>query len=187
MNWYVSMLHNVMFANSRCEVSFNATVKAGETFQDKVPGWGFGTLVSITTAKIVNVTQFDETEESPFFNLTTTYITYTLAADSVTDVTHRKKSDGTMSLSFPADSQGSEYIIYASYYHLSLARNCIPGPNPTNFIQNGSFAVDHFSPNGARVTTDFLEKYVLVDGVRELFKQVGNYSKSRFSVFEITH
>lgn len=35
-----------------------------------------------------------------------------------------------------------------------------------------------FSVEGAKVTTDFLEKYIMVNGVRELFKEVGKYSRS---------
>ena len=68
-----------------------------------------------------------------------------------------------------------EYIIIASFSSQSYTRACIPGPDPQNFLQNGSFAVDHFSTLGAKVTTDFLEQYVLVNGVKELMEEVGNY------------
>lgn len=34
-------------------------------------------------------------------------------------------------------------------------------------------AVDHFSAVGAKIITDFIEDYVLLDGVKELFQQVG--------------
>lgn len=34
-------------------------------------------------------------------------------------------------------------------------------------------AVDHFSAVGPKVITDFMEDYVLLDGVKELFQQVG--------------
>lgn len=34
-------------------------------------------------------------------------------------------------------------------------------------------AVDHCSAVGAKVITDFMEDYVLLDGVKELFQQVG--------------
>jgi hypothetical protein len=79
----------------------------------------------------------------------------------------------------PATNATNKYVPYASYYELSGARACIAGPNPQNFIQNGSFAVDHFSARGATGTTDFLEEYVLVNGVRELLQEVGRYSKYR--------
>lgn len=34
-----------------------------------------------------------------------------------------------------------------------------------------------YSPEGAAVTIDFLEKYVLVNGAKELFQTVGKYSE----------
>jgi hypothetical protein len=45
--------------------------------------------------------------------------------------------------------------------------------NPQTIFQNGSVAMDHFSAVGAKTITDFMEDYVLLDGVQELFRQVG--------------
>lgn len=103
---------------------------------------------------------------------------WTLANDSITDVSADVASDGSLSVTFPANDSIVEYIVYASYYHLSLARACIAGPNPQNIIQNGSFAVDHFSPTGAKVTTDFLEQSIFINGAKELMSEVGKYSMS---------
>jgi hypothetical protein len=105
------------------------------------------------------------------------YIVYTISAENLTEITNTVKSDGSIMVDFPSNAAGVKLIVYASYYTLSGARAC-PGQAPQSFIQNGSFAVDHFSKRGAKVTTDFLEQYLLVDGIRELFQQNGNYSKS---------
>lgn len=104
------------------------------------------------------------------------YTVYYVAAESIADITNAVKSDGSVYVTFPADTSAASYILYASYYQLSLTRACIPGQHPQNFIQNGSFAVDHFSARGAKVTTDFLEQYVMINGVRELLQEVGKYS-----------
>jgi hypothetical protein len=87
----------------------------------------------------------------------------------LTDITTKVRSDGTITTKFPANVVVANYTLWAAYYKLSVARACVPGQNPQNFIQNGSFAVDHFSARGAKVTTDFLEQHVLVNGVKELF------------------
>lgn len=117
------------------------------------------------------------------FDQLISYTQYTIAADSLTDITRTTKSDGTVSVTFPTNASAIEFVIYASYYRQSLVRACIPGQSPSNFLQNGSFAVDHFSSDGARVTTDFLEQYVLVNGVKELFKEIGNYSKNLIGLY----
>jgi hypothetical protein len=105
------------------------------------------------------------------------YTVYYIAANSLMDITSTVNSDGSVNVKFPANTVGAGYVVYASYYELSGARACIPGQDPKNFIQNGSFAVDHFSVQGAKVTTDFLEQYILINGVKELFQEIGNYSK----------
>lgn len=106
------------------------------------------------------------------------YSIYTIDFSSLIDITNQVGADGVISLTFPANSSVQEYIVYAAYYQLSGVRACVAGPNPQNFIQNGSFAVDHFSPAGAAVTTNFLEQYVLINGAKELLQEVGNYSES---------
>lgn len=52
---------------------------------------------------------------------------------------------------------------------ISMARLAGEDRIPPIF-QNGSVAVDHFSAVGAKVLTDFMEDYVLLDGVKELFQ-----------------
>lgn len=105
----------------------------------------------------------------------------TIAESSLDDITDSVTSNGTISVTFPADSDAVRYVVFAAYYALSGVRACVPGWNPQNFIQNGSSAVDHFSIRGAKVTTDFLEEYVLIDRVKELFQQIGVYRELNHS------
>jgi hypothetical protein len=102
---------------------------------------------------------------------------YTVSAASMTDITSTVSKTGTISVSFPASSTAIQYVIYAAYYSLSGDRSCVSGPNPQTFLENGSFVVDHFSTTGAKVTTDFLEQYVMVNGVQALMQQIGGYCK----------
>jgi hypothetical protein len=159
-------------------VSFNITVSPGSSYNGEIPGYGAGILVSVTTGMITK--QEFRSDGLGNFGAAYSYTLNTLSADSITDVTSKVRANGTLSMTFPANQSAISYIIYASFYALSHVEACIPGsdPDPQNFIQNGSFAVDHFSVRGAKVTTDFLEKYVFVDGVKELMQQVGKYSMS---------
>ncbi|KAH8588280.1 hypothetical protein B0O99DRAFT_485821, partial [Bisporella sp. PMI_857] len=156
------------------------TVQAGETFDGKVPGYGLGQLISVTQADVLteSIAEFPNVKldasaiTNPFYNRTT----FKVSERSITDLTKTVKPDGSLSIEFPATTSAKKHIVFAAYYKLNLERAAIPGSGtPQNILQNGSFAVDHFSAGGAKVTTDFLEKYVMGNGVRDLFKQIGNY------------
>ena len=162
---------------SLSKITFNVTVPPGGTFHGKIPGYDSGTLVSVTTAMIINRTVNSMPSSSLLGGSPFNFTVYTVAADSLREITDSVNPDGIVSVKFPTNSDALGYIVYAAYYSRSFARACISGQDPHNFIQNGSFAVDHFSARGAKVTTDFLEQYVLVNGVKELFQQIGNYSK----------
>jgi hypothetical protein len=155
------------------------TVPSGQIYGGKIPGYGSsGTLVSVTTAMILNETSYSEPVTELGIQVgVESYTVYNIAANSLTDITKTVKSDGSLHVSFSTNTSATGYVVYASYYVLSLTRACISGQDPQNFIQNGSFAVDHFSARGAKVTTDFLEQYVMINGVKQLFQEIGNYSK----------
>ena len=101
---------------------------------------------------------------------------YTISSASLTDVSDLVQSDGSITVSATKVEGAVSYFLLASYYSRSYARACIASnPSPTNILQNGSFAVDHFSPVGAQLTTRFLEQYIFVDGITELMQEAGNY------------
>lgn len=102
---------------------------------------------------------------------------YTVTESSLQDITSQVIG-GSLNITFPANSTAEGFLVYASYAVQPLVRSGAAGPDPQTFIQNGSFSVDHFSPVGAKVTTDFLEQFVLINGAKELLEEVGNYSKS---------
>ncbi|KAH8659054.1 hypothetical protein BGZ61DRAFT_306569, partial [Ilyonectria robusta] len=61
-----------------------------------------------------------------------------------------------VTVSFLAAGRAAKCPLYASYRVLTGDRACVAGPYPQDFIQNGSFAVDHFSSVGAKVAKDFI-------------------------------
>lgn len=142
-----------------------AIVTPGQTFSGIVPGFGSGDLTAVSTAEIIS--------QQNISGVTT----YTVTESSMQDVTRNVTANGTLNITFPDDASAEGFLIYASYAIQNLVRAGLAGPDPQNFIQNGSFAVDHFSAAGAKVTTDFLEQFVLVNGAKELIEEVGNYSK----------
>lgn len=145
--------------------SFVTVIAPGQSFNGTLPGFGSGTLVAVDTAEIINQVVVSGVTE------------YTVIESSLQDIISNVTADGTLDITFPDDSGVEGYLVYASYAFQNLVRSGLAGPDPQNFIQNGSFAVDHFSATGAQVTTDFLEQFVLVNGAKELIEDVGNYSK----------
>ncbi|KAH8802586.1 hypothetical protein F5884DRAFT_738217 [Xylogone sp. PMI_703] len=165
--------------------SYNATVQAGSSFDGVIPGFGSGILQSVVTARLINSTQHSDPAASG--GVTEYMITY-YAASTLTEVTSMVQQNGHLKVDFQSDPSDATYVIIASYSSQSYNRACTPGVNPQNFLQNGSFAVDHFSTVGAKVTTDFLEQYVLVNGVKELLEEVGNYVwEDSIEIFETAY
>ncbi|KAI1360749.1 hypothetical protein F5Y08DRAFT_348515 [Xylaria arbuscula] len=60
---------------------------------------------------------------------------------------------------------------------LSDKRSILGEPDPLNFVQNGSWIVDHFSAAGARKMTSFFDDYVVPDDAdKELLSRVSKYA-----------
>lgn len=157
-------------------------MSGGEVFNATLPGWGSGELVSAVTFATTNVTNvfttmsdfslIGQSQSTNLFNSTL----HTIASSSLNDVTAQVLNNGTLSVTVPNMEGAVEHYIMAGYYRRSYERACIASsPDPQNILQNGSFAVDHFSQVGAKLTTDFLEQYIFEDSIHNLMKRVGNY------------
>jgi hypothetical protein len=153
--------------------SFNVSIPAGGSFHGVLPGWGTGPIVSVTTGEVTSVKSYN-TSTGNFVEL------HTLAQSTLQDVTNQISPSGTLSLQFP--STGNFYDLVVVYlihsnYRAEASPETLGGPqtSPQNFIQNGSFAVDHYSVLGAQTVMDFWERYILIDGTKELLQEVGNY------------
>ncbi len=150
-------------------------VPLGTSFSDTIPGWGTGELQAVVTGLITKSETASTSAPSLPNDQTETRLQYTLAADSLQDVTQNVTQDGHLHIDFPSGQEGLQNVVFAVYLVRSLAPNVVPpqqltGPQtePENFIQNGSWTVDHFSARGAKVMTDFWENYLLVNGTKEL-------------------
>ena len=161
---------------------FNATITPGSGFDGTVPGWGSGQLIGLTSAAVTSIVDFNVTAPASVFSpetITVPKVNYTLASSSLQDHTAGVSSTGQLNLGsnlFPATSSVVQYRLFATYLYHPYIRATGPGPDPQNFIQNGSFAVDHFSATGAKTTTDFWDQYLLLNDTVELLKEVGNFA-----------
>ncbi|THW43029.1 hypothetical protein D6D22_04627 [Aureobasidium pullulans] len=152
---------------------FNVTVPIGGNFNDLLPGWGTGPLVSASIGLLTKTTN------------ETTAIYKTLSQQSMVDVTNKVNTAGRLTYQFPAGSAGESYVVFAYYLvHTGFMEqrsplSVIPGvpQSPvTSYVQNGSWVVDHFSTKGAKLVTDFWEQHLLNGSdTSQLLKQVGNY------------
>ena len=163
--------------------AYNTTVPIGGSFTGQLPGWGtLGKLQAVVTGLVVKTQNITETTTTFGTASSTTVKQVTLAAESLEDVTHHAREDGTIELQFEDNKQGLFYQVFAFYLVREHYRNeayppSMLGPQtvPKDFVHNGSWTVDHFSACGARVMTDFWEKYLLTGGTQEILEQVGNY------------
>lgn len=153
---------------------FNVSVPIGGAFDGTLPGWGTGELVAAVSATVVKSTN------------TSTAVTKTLSESSLQDVTKQVSSSGHLSLQFPSQAGGGNSILFAYYLVHSGFREqqtpsqVIPGvpQSPiTNYVQNGSFVVDHFSARGAETVASFWQNHLLNgSNTAELVREIGNYA-----------
>lgn len=164
---------------------YNVSISIGRSFDDVLPGWGTGKLVSASTGLVVEK-RAANLSASPGF-IGPVYYNGTmqiLAADSLMEVTDRVGKDGHLKISLPANVTGVEYRLFAYYQVFSQYREQaspeqiveIPQSPVTNYTQNGSWVPDHFSAAGAQVMIDFWDQHLLDDDIRQLLHEVGNYA-----------
>ncbi|KAK3356690.1 hypothetical protein B0T25DRAFT_451217 [Lasiosphaeria hispida] len=98
-----------------------------------------------------------------------------LEAGSVVDVTSRLKG-GEVDWETTGDRAAS-WVVMAFYQRYSNERSCVSVAQAPNWVGNGSWMVDHFSPAGAKKVTDFWDQQLLNDKeIDGLMRQVGMYS-----------
>lgn len=76
-------------------------------------------------------------------------------------------------------TNGTAWRIMAWYQRFTNQRSVAGGSNPRNYIQNGSWIVDHFSAAGSNLMTNFYDDVIVpTQEEKDLLAQVGNYGKS---------
>lgn len=79
----------------------------------------------------------------------------------------------------PANTPQSSWRIMAWYERYTTQRSINAGDHPIDFLQNGSWIVDHFSAAGSQIMTDFFDNYVVPDTEdKVLVSKVGKYGES---------
>lgn len=61
----------------------------------------------------------------------------------------------------PSGDAGSTWRLMAWYQRYTNQRSINGGPDARNFLQNGSWIVDHFSAEGAKKMARFFDEYVV--------------------------
>ncbi|KAJ4296362.1 hypothetical protein N0V90_006407 [Kalmusia sp. IMI 367209] len=152
-------------------VTFNTTFNG--SFKGRLPGWGSGSFVSLSAFKIIGSRIIPAWTQPPA-NKTV----YVISAPTLTDLTQSVSANGSISVQPSSLTDGNPTMLFASYARRSYARaNIATSESPQNILQNGSFAVDHFSRAGAKLTTVFLETHVVPpkSHLRTLLRTVGQY------------
>lgn len=154
---------------------FNVTVPIGGHFNDVLPGWGTGSLVSASIGLVKSSANVSSV------------MTHTLASESLQEVTERAAHDGRLTITFPSNAAGERYMIFAYYLvhtqsreqqtpELVISGKGVEQSPVTTFVQNGSWVVDHFSAKGAEQVAAFWKSYLLNGGkTAELAREVGRY------------
>jgi hypothetical protein len=157
-------------------------IPLGGSFNSTIPGWGTGELQAVVTGLVTQSANLSTAAPSLPHDTTESRVQYTLSTESLQDVTQNVTQDGQLQLVFPDGQDGLDNVVFAVYLVRSGVQNQLPpqdllGPQttPHNFLQNGSWTVDHFSAAGANVIASFWENYVLVNGTKELLMQVAEY------------
>jgi len=140
-------------------------VPSNTSFNSVLDGWGTGPLEAVVLAG------------SPIGG-----DKKTVAASTLVDVTRDVTEDGQLNLTVPL-SDAYDYTLFSAYlihshWQAQDSPLLMEGPQtaPESWVQNGSWAVDHFSARGAQLATKFWEEHMLNDGVLELVQEVGNYA-----------
>lgn len=157
------------------QAPFSVIVENG-TFEGQIPGWGAGELVALVSAAVLSTKNISlgTSGSSIFGSSQSSYLSLVVKNGTLVDRTQNVSSTGHLSLKLPA---GSSYRLFAFYQSLTREKNLDYNGNGETIWDNGSYVVDHYSPQGAEVVAKFWEKYILPGGVKGLLMEVGNYGK----------
>ncbi|KAL1877886.1 hypothetical protein Daus18300_002239 [Diaporthe australafricana] len=157
--------------------STTVTVPKGGVVNGTAPGWAAGELVAAVSAAVVSRTKVSYNVTGHAGTSIVVYDDLVLKNGSLADMTASISGDGTFVLELPPTSPAeSGYELFFFYQKLSGNQNVQFASNVSTTIwDNGSYNVDHFSSKGAQAIRKFWEEYILVDNVKDLVREVGNY------------
>ncbi|KAM0325882.1 hypothetical protein ACHAQA_007185 [Verticillium albo-atrum] len=157
-------------------IAATAGVPANGKFDQKIPGWGSGELVAVVSALVLSSKNITITTVGIQGPRNITYEDMVLKSSSLDDISDLVSADGKLDAAFPRPCNDARFRVFVFYQKLSGHLNLKFQSNTSDTIwDNGSYAVDHFDARGAKVTTDFWDKYILNDEITEKLKAAGNY------------
>ncbi|KAH7129747.1 hypothetical protein B0J13DRAFT_644623 [Dactylonectria estremocensis] len=158
-------------------IPFTEAVLQSGLFAGTIPGWGTGDLVSLVSALVKSNKTITYQGAGIVGVKNITYDEYRLVPGALSEHTSLVDKRGLVKLSFPRAPKGSHYRLFAFYERLAGHKNLkFNSTKHTTIFDDGSYAVDHFSPKGAAVVSKFWKENILKDGVPELLARVGNYA-----------
>ena len=168
----------------------NVTIGAGQSYQGDVPSpqpapdaltgglgfqqpllpYGIPNLTAVIAMEVLDI----GIENVSLSGTDVPFKTTMLNVSSFIDLTARAQG-GQLKWSAPAGN--STWRIMSFWEKYTNQKECAGGVSPANFVQNGSWIVDHFSSSGAKVVTDFWDQDILNDtDISQLMRSVGEYA-----------
>ncbi|OTA92609.1 hypothetical protein M434DRAFT_74272 [Hypoxylon sp. CO27-5] len=159
----------------------NITVPAGESFNGTLPlstqpaspelgqfMYGLEEFGQQNLSTILAVEVLGQSEESPG----TVVVGRIIDLSDYVDPKTRFISWGP-----PSGDTGSTWRLMAWYQRYTNQRSISGGPDARNFVQNGSWIVDHFSAEGAKKMTRFFDEYIVPEARdKEALSRVAKYA-----------
>lgn len=83
----------------------------------------------------------------------------------------------------PQSFPGSAWRIMSWYERYTNQRSIDGGDDPSSYMQNGSWIVDHFSAKGSNLITKFFDDHIVPDQEdKDLLAKVGRYGTLQHSI-----
>lgn len=149
---------------------FNLTFSPDKGYDGIIPGWGAGPLIAAVTAQVSSTGSNDDTYK-------------VLLESSLLDVTPLVNSNGHLQVKANDTAEGCQYLfayylVHSEYREVQSPADvmaAVPQSPITTYSQNGSWVVDHFSPQGALAVVNFWRQALLDSESGALIREVGNY------------
>ncbi|KAM0540478.1 hypothetical protein ACHAPJ_013597, partial [Fusarium lateritium] len=160
------------------KVTFSQPVTQKGSFKGKLPGWGTGRFVSAVSGLVLSTKNITETQVGLQGPTNFTYEQLVIRHDTLNDITSKVDSkSGAFSINLHQSPGKARYRVFAFYERKTDNKNLnFKSDSNATIWDRGSYAVDHSSKRGAKVITDFWDKYILRDpSIKEKLCNVGNY------------
>ena len=146
-------------------IPFNVSIPLGGSYDDLLPGWGTGELVSASTALILDSTPVQLTAAPAFLGQNYSGTRYTLDSSSLVEVTDQVSEDGRIKLDFPLIANGTEYQLFAYYQnHTSGWLSNLRSISTLRFLNHQSLLSFRMEAGSTRILTSKVPIWSSISG-----------------------